>query len=218
MNGDPMRLRSRAATVAGALVLTVGIGVPAQAATLVPLDKGHIDVVDVEYADGEFELHVHHEEQEYDPADVLLRVPAAAKATVPDDPAYAFLGAPGKSVWILPQAEDPELLFAGLSSEELEAGVFTGDQVTLKLCAVSGPGKVSVFTTDAVGAPGVVFNSRDGLPDATALTVGGHQHANWTFSAAGTYRFTFVATARLAADNSVVTSAPTTVTFRVLNS
>jgi surface-anchored protein len=214
-----MRTRSRA-LLAGALVLTLGIGVPAHAAAPVTLDKGHVDVVDVEYADGGFELHIHDDGQdtEYDPADVLLRVPAAARAAVPDDPAYAFLGTPGRHVWILPQVQDPDLLFAGLSTEELPAGVFAGDHVTLTLCAVSGPGKVSVFTTDAVGSPDIVFNSRDGVPDATTLAVGGHQHANWGFTAAGTYRVTFHVSARLAANNQVVTSAPTTVTFRVLNS
>jgi surface-anchored protein len=214
-----MRLRSRATVLAGALVLTLGVGMPAQAAPLTTLDKGHVDVVDVEYADGGFELHVHSEAQgELDPAEVLLRVLSKAKTTVPSDPAYAFLGAPGRPVWVLPQVEDPDLLFAGLSTAELETGVFAGDQVTLTLCGVSGPGKLSLFTTDAFGSPTVVFNSRDGLPDATTLTVGGHQHANWAFSAAGTYRVTFHVSAQLAANNQVVTSEPTTVTFKVLNS
>jgi surface-anchored protein len=214
-----MRLLTRSAALAGALVLGLGLGVPAQAATLVTLDKGHVDVVDVEYADGGFELHIHADAHgELDPADTLLGVLPKAKTTVPNDPAYAFLGAPGRPVWILPQVEDPDLLFPGLSTAELEAGVFSGDQVTLTLCGVSGPGKLSVFTTDGVGNPSVVFNSRNGLPDATTLPVASHQHANWAFSAAGTYRVTFHVTARLAANNQVVTSEPTTVTFKVLNS
>lgn len=212
-------MRLRTAALAGALVLTIGASVPAHAAPLVTLDTGHVDVVDVEYADGGFELHIHHETQgELDPADVLLRALPKAKTTVPDDPAYAFLGAPGRPVWILPQVQDPDLLFAGLSTEELEPGVFADDQVTLTLCAVSGPGKISAFTTDAVGNPGIVFNSRDGLPDVTSLTTGAHKHVNWAFTAAGTYRVTLHASARLAANNQVITSEPTTVTFKVLDS
>jgi surface-anchored protein len=214
-----MRSRSRVAILAGALVL--GIAVPAQAAPLVVLDKGHVDAVDVEYADSGLELHVHDETVEpgveRDPKDVLLRALAEARTTVPDDPAYAFLGRAGDPVWILPQVQDPNLLFAGLSTEDIEPGALAGDQVTLTLCAVSGPGKVSLFTTDAVGAPSIVFNSRDGLPDTTALTAGAHKHVNWSFTATGTYRFTFHATARVAGTNQVVTSAPTTVTFQVLN-
>ncbi|WP_185845534.1 choice-of-anchor M domain-containing protein [Kibdelosporangium aridum] len=214
-----MRLLTRGAALAGALVLGLGVGAPAQAAPLVTLDKGHVDVVDVEYADGGFELHIHHETQgELDPAETLLRVLPKAKTTVPDDPAYAFLGAAGRPVWILPQVEDPDLLFAGLSTEELEAGVFAGDQVAVTLCGVSGPGKLSVFTTDAVGSPSVVFNSRDGLPDTTTLSAGTHKHVNWAFTAAGTYRVTFHVSARLSANNQVITSEPTTVTFKVLNS
>jgi surface-anchored protein len=222
MNGEPMRLRTRGAVLAGTFALGLGMAMPAHAAPLVTLDKGHVDVVDVEYADGGFELHIHDETQdpgvERDPADVLLRALPQARTTVPDDPAYSFLGTPGSAVWILPQVEDPELLFPGLSTEELTAGLFTGDQVTLTLCSVSGPGKVSVFTTDAFGSPSIVFNSRDGLPDATTLAVGGHKHANWAFTRAGTYRATFHVSARLAAGNAVIASEPVTITFSVLNS
>jgi surface-anchored protein len=214
-----MRLRSRVAILAGVLVL--GVAIPAQAAPSVVLDKGHVDAVDVEYADGGLELHIHDETVEpgveRDPKDVVLRALAQARTTVPEDPAYAFLGRPGAPVWILPQVQDPNLLFAGLSTEDIEPGVLADGQVTLTLCAVSGPGKVSLFTTDAVGAPAIVFNSRDGLPDTTALTAGAHKHANWSFTAAGTYRFTFHAAARVAATNQMVTSAPTTVTFQVLD-
>jgi surface-anchored protein len=216
-----MGARLRVALLAGASALSLTIATPAQAAPLVVLDKGHVDVVDVAYEEGGLHLHIHDETvepgEERDPADVLLRVLAPAKTTIPADPAFSFLGRSGDPVWILPQVENPDLLFAGLSTEELEAGVFAGDQVTLKLCAVYGPGKVSVFTTDAFGSPAVVFNSRDGLPDTGALPVAGHQHANWSFTAAGTYRFVFSATGKLAATGAVVSSAPVTVTFKVLN-
>lgn len=216
-----MRARLRVALVAGVTTLSMAIAPAAQAAPLVVLDKGHVDVVDVAYEDGGLHLHIHDETVdpgvERDPADVLLRVLAPAKTTVPADPAFAFLGTPGSPVWILPQVENPDLLFAGLSTEELETGVLAGDQVTLKLCAVYGPGKVSVFTTDAFGNPTVLLNSRDGLPDTTALPVGGHQHANWSFSAAGTYRLVLSATGKLAGTGEVVSSAPVTVTFKVLN-
>jgi surface-anchored protein len=214
-----MRLRSRVAILASTLVL--GLAAPAQAAPLVVLDKGHVDVVDVEYANGGLELHIHDETVdpgvERDPKDVLLRVLGSARTTVPNDPSYAFLGSSDSPVWILPQVQDPNLLFAGLSTEEITPGALANDQVALQLCAVSGPGKVSLFTTDAVGNPTILFNSRDGLPDTTTLTAGGHKHANWSFTAAGTYRFTFHATARVAGGNEPISSAPFTVTFQVLN-
>ena len=217
-----MRFRPSVALLAGAAALSLAVAVPAQAASQVVLTSGHVDVVDVEYADGGFELHVHDETVdpgvERDPADVLFRVPVAAKTTVPDDPAYSFLGTAGKPVWVLPQVEDPNLLFAGFATEEVPAGVFAGEQVTLKLCGATGPGRVSVFTTDPFGAPTVVFNSGDGLPDATNLAVGTHTHANWSFAKPGTYKLRFTVSGKVAATNQAIASEPITVTFSVLGS
>jgi surface-anchored protein len=215
-----MRLRPSAALLSGALVLA--LAVPAQAAPLVVLDKGHVDVVDVEYANSAFELHVHDETVEpgveRDPSDVLFRALPKAKTSVPDDPNYSFLGTPGSPVWVLPQVQDADLLFPGLATEEVPTGVFVDDQVSLKLCAISGPGKASVFTTDAFGAPTVLLDSGDGLPDRTDLSVGGHQHANWAFTKAGTYRLTFSVSGQLASTGQTVTSGHADFTFRVLNS
>jgi surface-anchored protein len=216
-----MGARLRVALLAGTITLSMAMAAPAQAAQLVVLDKGHVDVVDVAYEDGGLHLHIHDETVdpgvERDPKDVLLRVLPKARTTIPAGQAFSFLGTAGDPVWILPQVQDQDLLFAGLSTEELQTGVFAGDQVTLKLCGVHGPGKVSAFTADAFGNPSVLFNSRDGLPDTTALSVSGHQHANWSFTAAGTYRFVFSATAQLAGTGAVISSTPVTVTFKVLD-
>lgn len=201
--------------IAAALVAGV---LPASASPVVVISRGHIDAVDVHYEDGGLELHVHDDtvdpSVERDPADVVMRVLPGAKTTVPDDPAYGFLGAPGVPVWILPQAQNPELLWPGLSTEELETGVFAGDTVTLTLRKVRGPGALSVFTTDALGVPTVLANSGDGTPDQLTLGVAGHRHVNWGFTKAGWYRATFQATATLA-DGTRVTSDPTVFTFWV---
>lgn len=192
--------------------LTAGV-TPASAAPLVVLDQGHVDVVDVEYADGELELHVHDETVdpavERDPADVLFGVRSGARTTVPADPAYAFLGDAGDDVWVLPETQDPELLWPGLSTEEVTAG----DAVDLRLLAVRGPGAVSVFTHDPFGAPEVLLDSGNGLPDQLTLPVGTHTHANWAFTAAGTYRLVVRATVTI--DGATVSSDPVTLTFCV---
>lgn len=199
-----------AALVAGTL--------PATATPVVVLSQGHVDAVDVHYEEGELELHVHDETVdpavERDPADVVLRVLPAAKTTVPDDTAYRFLGRPGASVWILPEAQNPELLWPGLSAEEIEAGVFAGDAVTLTLGRVRGPGALSVFTTDEFGAPTVLANSGDGTPDRLSVAVGGHQHVNWGFTRPGTYKAVFQASGTLA-DGTRVVSDPAVYTFQV---
>lgn len=212
-------MRIRTALLPGliAAALTAS-ALPATASPLVVISQGHIDAVDVHYEDGGLELHVHDStvdpSVERDPADVVMRVLPGAKTTVPDDPAYGFLGRPGAPVWVLPQAQDPALLWPGLSTEELEPGVFAGDSVTLTLRKVRGPGALSVFTTDAVGAPTVLANSGDGTPDHLTLGVAGHRHVNWGFTRPGWYRAAFQATATLA-DGTTVTSDPTVFTFWV---
>jgi surface-anchored protein len=200
-----------------ALALVAGT-VPATATGKVVLDQGHVDAVDIHYEDGALELHVHDDTVdppvERDPADVVLRALPESETTVPDDPAYAFLGGAGAPVWVLPQSGDPALLFPGLSTEELAPDVFTGDSVRLTLWRVRGPGALSVFTTDAVGAPTVLADSRDGGPDHIDLATGGHIHVNWAFTKPGWYKATFLATATLA-DGTPVASDPAVYTFYV---
>jgi surface-anchored protein len=92
--------------------------------------------------------------------------------------------------------------------------VFQSDSVTLRLTGVSGPGKVSVFTTDSFGAATVLLNSGDGLPDALSLAVGLHEHANWGFTKPGVYQLTFRASAKLT-NGTPVSSPPAVLTFCV---
>jgi surface-anchored protein len=118
-------------------------------------------------------------------------------------------------VWVLPQQQNPDLLFAGLSTEELLPGDFTADAVTISLRDVRGPGSVSVFTEDAFGRPEVLFDSGDGLPDAAPLPIGTHTHANWAFTEKGTYALTFKVTATLATTGVPVDSGAVTYLFEV---
>src|SRR5687767_8574744 len=133
---------------------------PATAATPVTLDSGHVDVFGIAFEDGQFDLHVHDEtnDVEYEPSQVRLAVKPEARTEVPNDPAYAFLGSPGSPVWVLPQVEDPQLLWPGIATEEVEPGTFVNDALTLKVECVSGPAGFSIFTTDPVGAPAVLVD------------------------------------------------------------
>ncbi len=204
----PLRLLLGTGVLAAALL---GTAVPAQAAPVVVLSAGHVDLVDIAYEDGALEIGVHDEtvepdvEREVD--DVVFLVRKAARTTVPADPAYGFLGAAGKPVWILPEAQNEDLLWPGIATEEIDDGVFAGDQVTLNVEKVTGSGKVAVFTEDAVGTPDVLINSGDGLPDALPLETGTHLHASWAFSKAGVYLIKVRATGTLL-DGTTVTSDP----------
>lgn len=112
-------------------------------------------------------------------------LPAAA-ITVPEDPAYAFLGPAGSSTFVLPQVQQTGLLWPGWNTEEITTAQVSGP-VTWTVHGVQGPGRFALFTTNSFGAPSVLFNSDDGLPDRVDVPLGTHAHGNWAFSAAGLY-------------------------------
>lgn len=186
-----------------------------------PLTTGHTDV-GIAYEDSAWNLHVgRHEDSppaEYAPNEAILEVGLASATTVPTSAAFGFLGSAGAPVYILPEAQNPALLFLGLGTEELPSGLFADDRVTLSLSAVRGPGRFWMYEVGALGAPVVFMNSADGITpgDSVVLTAGGHRHVNWAFSLPGTYQVDLEAAGTLAADNRFTTSGPVTYTFKVL--
>ena len=176
----------------GTVAAVLGVGLaPAGATTPSLVRKGHADLA-VHYEGGGFEAHVHDEERdiEYEPEEVTIFVRNSAKAVVPTNPAFGFLGSPGSTVWILPQTEDPTLPFLGYSTEELEAADWVGGQITWSLVDVDGPGEFALYTTDMFGNPTLIFDSDDPAPNTEHLPTGTHKHANWAFSAPGHYEVT----------------------------
>ncbi|TDC30061.1 hypothetical protein E1211_24940 [Micromonospora sp. 15K316] len=213
----------RLAAAAGAAVMFVGglvatAATPAQAQEGVVLSRGHTDAVDVHYEDGQLRLKVHDDTVQpsttRDPRDVTFQVLPQAAVEVPDLAEYAFLGPAGSTIWLLPMTQDPNLLWPGWNTTTLQAGVFQGDKVRLSLVNVAGPGRVSVFMTDPVGQPLIKFRSDDGLPDAIDVPIGTHAHANWVFSALGSYTLTFRADATLS-NGTTVSTGPVTYHFVV---
>ncbi|WP_422771448.1 choice-of-anchor M domain-containing protein [Plantactinospora sp. WMMC1484] len=219
-----MRLRARGRPLVVAVALLTGLAglsvgaQPAAAAERVVLSKGHTDAVDVHLEDGVLSLQVHDDTVEpavsRDPADVIFHALPASAAAVPDHPDYAFLGPAGSTIWLLPQIQNPDLLWPGWNTTTLENGVFRGDEVTISLVDVDGPGNVWVYMEDAIGLPLHQFRSDDGLPDALQVPVHTHAHANWAFGATGTYTLKFQADATLA-DGTPVSTGPVDYTFVV---
>jgi surface-anchored protein len=185
------------------------------------LTNGHTDV-GIVYEDDAWNLHVGQHEAdppaEYAPREAVLQVGLAARATVPANPAFAFLGAAGAPVCILPQVENPALLFLGFGTEELPSGLFLNNQVRLTLRAVRGPGQFAVYDVDAFGTPNVLMNSGDGITaaDSVILQAGGHRHVNWAFTSPGTYQVDLEAAGTLVTSNHFTTSGPVTYTFDVV--
>ena len=193
-----------ASTIAGLTLATATLfhASPALAADSVVLSKGHTDAVDVHYENGALKLKVKDDTVSpavvRDPADVTFQVLPAAETTVPDLPTFGFLGQPGRKIWMLPQVQDPNLLWPGWNTTTLGSGVFAGDKVSLSLVGVDGPGDVTLFDTNSLGTPNIKFRSNDGLPDRLDVAVHTHAHAGWVFSATGTYTLKFQADATLA--------------------
>ncbi len=184
----------------------------------VTLETGEVDV-GIAFEGGAWDLHAHDEstDTEYEPGDVTLRAGASSQTTVPNDPQFAFLGSPGAPTWILPQVEDPQLLYLGLATEEIEAGIFQGDTVTFSLTGLMGPGNFALYSVDEFGVVTKFFDSADGITvgDSMTLPVGSHQHFNWAFSAAGDYSVEFTATGILAG-GSMTSSGPVAYSFEVV--
>lgn len=204
MKSQNTRKLGRICQLGLAALLTTGLAAQAQT----PLYDGHTDVgVDYDETLNAWNLHVHYEvtDTEYSPpSDALLVVKSGALTTVPVGTQWSFLGSAGASTWILPKAQNPDLLFLGFGAEEIADGTFVNDQFTMALKGVSGPGTFAVFDNDTFGDPLLLMNSGDGisLADAVVFPSGTHSHVNWAFSAPGDYVVTFEASA-----NSVLNGA-----------
>lgn len=209
------------------------IAAPLRAETL--LTSGHVDIgANFEGGAWEFEVHDEDSNTAFDPADVVLVVPLAARGPRPASSNFDFLGVPvGSDVWILPQTRDPSLLFLGIASEETDPADFAawspGDPrlpsgnfkwLRWDLVAASTPlgGQFSVFNVRSFGDP-LLWMSTYANPNDNSFfqRLGGHSHTNFAFTAAGDYLLTFRVTAMLA-DGSMTQSDEGTFRFRVLGS
>ena len=158
-----------------------------------------------------------HSGQEFEANEAALHAGPSTWQKVPNDPAFAFLGNAGDTVYLLPQSEREGVLFLGIAGDELESGVFENDAVALNLENVEGPGAVFLYATDPFGNPTEFFNSEDGISqsDVFPLSAGGHSHQNWGFTSPGIYRVGLTASGVLNADGQTVSSEETTFLFEV---
>lgn len=182
------------------------------------LKKGEADI-EVAYEGSALGFHVHDEaaDVEFDPAHVALQARPATWQTVPGSAAFAFLGQPGASLYVLPQEETEGVLFLGLAAAEVAQGVFANNKISIHLLRVTGPGSVFYYEVDGFGAPTAFFNSANGIDAADVVTAnaGAHKHRNWIFTAPGIYRVTLQAKGTLAGGGDI-TSQPTTFLFEAL--
>lgn len=122
-----------------------------------------------------------------DPATTRLHLEQEAATQVPAA-GFEFLGEAGAPVWIAPQSNPgPGRLWPGFSTESVAAGGVAEDRTTFTLTGVQGPGDLELFSTGGFGQVQRLWSSDE--PGLTTFEVGRtHMHANWAFTAAGTYR------------------------------
>lgn len=169
---------------------------------------------------------------EYAPEDVVLSVSDAALTSRPAGSSYDFTGVgAGQSLYVLPQLQDPNLLFLGAAAygttpntqwDQYNASTESGGRLTssagrwmrLKLESVMGAGGAAapgIFSAwqDGFSGPTVFMSSNNGIvnngsnnDDSLWVLSNGHSHYNWGFSAPGTYLVTFRPSGRTNDNNS----------------
>ncbi|MDQ7909950.1 choice-of-anchor M domain-containing protein [Phytohabitans sp. ZYX-F-186] len=102
---------------------------------------------------------------------------------------YDFVAPAGSTVWLAPEVQQSSQIWPGFSTESVPAGTLDGDDTTLTLVGVDGPGEVELWQSGSFGAYTRLWSSDEaGYSSFTRERV--HMHANWAFTAAGTYHLT----------------------------
>ncbi|MCX4471373.1 choice-of-anchor M domain-containing protein [Micromonospora sp. NBC_01655] len=156
------------------------------------LSVGHVDV-GPRYVDDRWTLLIHDGTQARpvwrDPNETLLRVSDAALQTVPDDPAYAFLGVQaGKRVYVVPQVQNPDVVWLGWNTQDPRVMRTIDRGVTLTLLGVRGPGALTTYLQAGnFAAPQPLWRSTEPKAQPFWAEVNTHTHANWVFTEPGVY-------------------------------
>lgn len=214
------------------LVLTALAAFAAIAPAQVVLTQGHIDL-GLGYAAGSWDPHVHDEDNaaEYEPGDAIIRYTDAARFVRPAGANFDFIGAPaGATIWRNFQSSQPNIPWLGFGFEEIAPGTFTSytesdervdpilsEWVTVSLVGAVMPAGGQFSVWQGTGSSRTLWMATsDGITatDKFISTPGGHEHASFAFTAAGTYELTFVASAL--GPSGTLTSSPYTYTFQAV--
>jgi surface-anchored protein len=132
-------------------------------------------------------------------------------------PAGTPFGNAGQPFWILPQSQNPNLLYLGVNSERVPSGVFTGP-LTIQLKRLVGPGYFMVWQAIGPGQYNIRINTRDGIDtnDNFMPLIGSHEHFNWGFSTTGVYCVTFQASGQRIGETTNIFSPESTYLFQIL--
>lgn len=122
----------------------------------------------------------------------------------------------GQPLYIAPQANRPNRPFLGIGAEELDFGIFVGDEIKLELVAFNSTSGGQFILWQGGDESSPFFNTADGLSSADMLLVAatGHDHFNYGFNMPGVYDLTLRATGTLVGGGSL--SVTETYRFRAV--
>ncbi|WP_054679268.1 choice-of-anchor M domain-containing protein [Microbacterium sp. No. 7] len=212
--------RPRAAVAIGAgtaLVASLFAGGAAVAAgpfdgrTVFP--QGHADLFWVtKNTAGEAALAVHTDGHGVLPSeDLLFQLKPSVAARTASADAIAALGvASGDTIYQASERFAPGQLFIGFGYDS-EAFAIDSIEIERTISNFSGPGEFALWYNGEGGAP--LLSTATSVD--SYVSYGFHEHANWGFTAEGTYTFDIAATVTDIASGQAQTTAPQTYTFYV---
>lgn len=121
--------------------------------------------------------------------DFVLHVVDESLMALPEGDTYAFIGVDaGQPVHVIPQTENPQVVWLGWNTQDPEVIAAIERGVTLRLHRTEGPGDVFMFLQAGnFSEPQVLWNSTvDGVQDFWVET-NTHTHSNWVFTEPGAY-------------------------------
>ena len=181
------------------------------------ISVGHVDL-GPRLIDGQWRAGLRHDAESgavwRDPNQTVLRVSDAAIMTAPDSADYPFLAdVAGKPVHVIPQTQNPSVVWLGWNTQDPAVTATIDRGLTMRVGPVSGPGRAWLFLQSGTFGKPLLLADSGAAPGDVWIDSGTHVHANWAFSAPGTYTATVTFLGTTTAGEAV--NASTTLRFAV---
>ena len=181
------------------------------------ISVGHVDL-GPRLIDGQWRAGLRHDAESgavwRDPNQTVLRVGDAAIMTAPNSADYPFLAdVAGTHVYVVPQTQNPSVVWLGWNTQDPAVTATIDRGLTMRVGPVSGPGRAWLFLQSGTFGKPLLLADSGAAPGDVWIDSGTHVHANWAFSAPGTYTATVTFLGTTTAGEAV--SASTTLRFAV---
>ena len=173
---------------------------------------GHVDL-GPRLIDGQWRAGLRHDAESgavwRDPNQTVLRVSDTAVMTAPDSADYPFLAdVAGKPVYVVPQTQNPGVVWLGWNTQDPAVTATIDRGLTMRVGPVSGPGRAWLFLQSGTFGKPLLLADSGSAPGDVWIDSGTHVHANWAFSAPGTYTATVTFLGTTTAGEAVSASTP----------